>query len=319
MSFCRSVGLYAHQTLSTTEDTMAEQVEGHHLAVPGGKLYYEVRGSGPLLLVIGQPMTSAPFAPLAEALADDHTVVTYDPHGVGQSTVDDSSLAITPEVQADDLAHVIEAVGGGPADVFGSSGGAVAALALAVRHPNQLRTVIAHEPPVTDLLPDARQVRTVVDDIEDTFRESGSGAAWGKFISLVMHSGPVAEDGVPPAVWPPEGQGQPADQDPGASADSGQPPVPSEKDQADDELFFLRMLKPFTRYAPDVDALRSGGPRVVIGVGETSREEVAVRSAVVLADRLETPPTTFPGDHGGFMGDPVAFADRLRQVLAQTT
>ena len=128
------------------------------LAVPGGKIYYEVRGSGPLLLVIGQPMTSGPFAPLADLLATDHTVVTYDPRGVGESTADDRSLAVTPEVEADDLAAIIDAVGDGPAEVFGSSGGAVAGLALATRHPDKVRTLIAHEPPVGELLPDAPYV-----------------------------------------------------------------------------------------------------------------------------------------------------------------
>ena len=109
------------------------------LDVPGGSVYYEVRGSGPLLLVVGQPMTSGPFGPLADLLAVDHTVVTYDPHGVGQSTVDDPSLAVTPEIEADDLALIVDTVGGGRADVFGSSGGAVAGLALAVRHSRQGR------------------------------------------------------------------------------------------------------------------------------------------------------------------------------------
>jgi Alpha/beta hydrolase family len=113
---------------------MSPQPSQHHLEVPGGTVYYEVRGSGPLLLVIGQPMTSGPFAPLADLLAEDHTVVTYDPHGLGESTVEDPALAITPEIEADDLAHIVDAVGGGPADVFGSSGGAVAGLALAAGH-----------------------------------------------------------------------------------------------------------------------------------------------------------------------------------------
>src|SRR3954454_434302 len=122
---------------------MSTQPSQHHLDVPGGSVYYERRGSGPLLLVIAQPMTSGAFGPLADLLAEDHTVVTYDPHGVGQSTVDDPSLAVTPEVEADDLTLVIDAVGGGPADVFGSSGGAVAGLALAVRHPDKVGTLIA--------------------------------------------------------------------------------------------------------------------------------------------------------------------------------
>ena len=285
----------------------------HRLDVPGGSVYYAVRGSGPLLLVIGQPMTSGPFGPLAELLAADHTVVTYDPHGVGQSTVDDPSLAVTPEVEADDLALVVDAVGGGPADVFGSSGGAVAGLAMAVRHPDKVRTLIAHEPPVCELLPDAPYLRAVVDEIEDTYREFGSGAAWGKFVSFVMYDGPVTEAGVPPATWPPEGQG-------GAGDDSGAgepPPAPSEKDQADTELFFLRMLKPFTRYEPDLDALGSGRPRVVVAVGATSRDEAAARSTRALAERLGTLATSFPGDHGGFMADPASFDQAIRQVLEQ--
>jgi pimeloyl-ACP methyl ester carboxylesterase len=295
------------------EATMTEQPTSQRLDVPGGRLYYEVRGSGPLLLVIGQPMTSGPFGPLAELLAEDHTVVTYDPRGLGQSTADDPSLDVTPDVEADDLARLVDAVGGGPADVFGSSGGAVAGLAFAARHPDKLGTLVAHEPPVTELLPDAAQVRAVVEDMVDTYRASGPGAAWGKFISLVMYDGLVTEAGVPPVSWPPQGQ------EPGGAEgeDAVQAPPPTAKQQADDELFFLRMLKPFTRYRPVVDVLRGPSPRVVIGVGEASRGEVAPRSAVALAERLGTEPALFPGDHGGFMGDPVGFADALRKALAR--
>lgn len=280
-----------------------------YLDVPGARVYYEVRGSGPLLLVIGQPMTSPPFAPLADDLAADHTVVTYDPRGLGNSEVDDPSRTITPEMQADDLAALIATVGGGPADVFASSGGAVTALALTARHPDAVRTVIAHEPPVSDLLDDAPNVRAVVDGIEDAFRAGGNGAAWGRFVSLVMHSGPVTEAGVADATWPPPGIG-------GGGAEPPAPPEPSAKQQADDELFFLRLLKSFTRYEPLVDILRSGTPRLVIGVGDASHGEIAVRSALVLAERLGTPPVAFPGDHGGFMADPAAFADAVRKTLA---
>jgi pimeloyl-ACP methyl ester carboxylesterase len=265
-------------------------------------------------------MTSGPFAPLADLLADDHTVVTYDPHGLGQSTADDPSLDVTPEVQADDLAQLLDAVGGGPADVFASSGGAVAALALVARHPGQVRTLVAHEPPVTELLPDAPHVRAVVDDIADTYRASGSGAAWGKFVSLVIHDGLVTEAGVPTATWPPPGQdgGESQDETSADGSDVQQaPPPPTAKQQADDELFFLRMLKPFTRYEPVVEALRGPGPRVVIGLGAASRGQVAPRSALALAERLGTEPALFPGDHGGFMADPAAFAGTLRQVLAE--
>jgi pimeloyl-ACP methyl ester carboxylesterase len=285
-----------------------QTVTGRHLDVPGGRIYYEVRGSGPLLLVVGQPMTSGPFAPLAELLAEDHTVVTYDPRGVGQSTVEDRSLDVTPELEADDLAAVIDAVGGGPADVFGSSGGAVAGLALVARHPDKVRTLIAHEPPVCDLLPDAAHIRAAVDGVENAYRSHGPGAAFGKFVSIVMHQGPVTEDGVPPAAWPPPGAEQPESQ--------GEPPQRSAKEQADDELFLLRMLKPFTRYEPDVDVLRWARPRVVVAVGDSSHGEIACRSAEALAEQLGSPLVRFPGDHGGFMADPAGFAAAIRQVAA---
>ena len=290
---------------------MTTQPTLQRLDVPGAHLYWEVRGAGPLLLVIGQPMTSAPFGPLADLLAHHYTVVTYDPRGLGQSAVDDPSLDVTPEVQADDLAHLIDAVGGGPADVFASSGGAITGLALAARHPSKVRTLVAHEPPVTELLPDAPQVRAVVDDVVAAYQSHGSGAAWGKFVSLVMHNGPVTEAGVQPATWPPADSAAPAELEEGQAS-----PAALEKQQADDELFFVHMLKPFTRFQPDVAALRCGDPGVVIAVGERSGEEVARRSAVALAERLGTPPAGFPGDHGGFMSDPSAFAGALRRTLS---
>ena len=285
---------------------MSTQPSQHYLDVADGKVYYEVRGSGPLLLVIGQPMTSAPFGPLADVLADDHTVVTYDPHGLGESVAQDPTADVPPEVGADDLAQIIDAVGGGPADVFGSSGGAIAGLALAARYPDKVGTLIAHEPPLGELLPDAAHARAAVDDIGNAYRAHGSGAAWGKFVSLVMHDGPIPEDGPPPASWPPPGAEPPED---------SAPPEPSAKQQADDETFFLRILKPLTRYQPPIEALRSG-PRVVVAVGAASHGEMARRSADALAGRLGQTSTVFPGDHGGFMADPAGFAAAIREVLA---
>lgn len=291
---------------------MSVEVSRHRLETNGGRLYYEVRGAGPLLFVIGQPMTSGPFAPTAEQLATDFTVVTYDPHGVGESTVDDPTLAVTPEIEADDLAAIVDDLGLGPAVVFGNSGGAVAGLAFAARHPDKVATLIAHEPPVAELLPDATAIRAAVDKVEDAYRAAGSGAAWGAFISLVMHQGPVPDDGVPPAAWPPQGAGADA-----PTAEQSEPAPPSPKQQADDELFFLRMLKPFTRYHPEIETLRDGPVRVVVAVGGASAAEVAKRSAEALADRLGQAPTVFPGHHGGFMEDPLGFAAAIREVLSR--
>ena len=224
---------------------MSTAVRSHHVDTAGGRIYYEVRGSGPLLLVIGHPMTSGPFGPLADLLADDYTVVTYDPHGLGESSANDPSLDLTPEIEADQLAAVVGAVGPGPADVFGSSGGAMTGLAFATRHPGKLGTLIAHEPPVTELLPDAPQIQAVVIEIENAYRAGEPGPAFQKFVGLIMHSGPVTDAGVAPVEWPPAGEapaGQPdADENGEASAS---PPEPSAKQRADDEMFFLRRLPP---------------------------------------------------------------------------
>jgi pimeloyl-ACP methyl ester carboxylesterase len=299
---------------------MTTQPSSHHLDVGDGRLYYEVRGSGPLLLVIGQPMTSGPFGPLADLLADDHTVVTYDPHGLGASTTTNPTQEVTPEIEAEDLSRIVDAVGAEKADVFGTSGGAVAGLAFAADYPDKVDTVIAHEPPLPELLPDAAQVLAAVDDIEETFRESGPGAGFGKFVSLVMHRGPVTEAGVPPAAWVPAGRGGDGSEN-RSGEDAGGAEVTSErseKQQADDELFLLRMLKPFLRYQPNVDVLRAGSPRIVVAVGAASDGEIPQRSCEELAQRLGTPLTSFPSDHAGFMDDPAGFAAMIRQVLSES-
>jgi len=96
------------------------------------------------------------------------------------------------------------------------------------------------------------------------------------------------------------------------------PPEPTTKQRADDELFFLRMLKPFTRYQPAVDVLRTAGPRVVVAVGGASRDEIPSRSAKALAEQLGTSAAVFPGDHAGFLADPEGFAAAIRQVLADS-
>ena len=126
----------------------------HALDVPGARLYYERQGSGPLLLVIGSPMDSTGFAGLASVLADRYTVVTYDPRGIGNSTSQKADQDVTPEQQSDDVHRLLSLLGGEPTHVFGSSGGAVVGLALVTAHPGQVRTLVAHEPPVIELLAD---------------------------------------------------------------------------------------------------------------------------------------------------------------------
>src|SRR5689334_6944189 len=162
-------------TLSTSPLTRS-------VSVPGARLHYEIRGAGPLLLVIGSPMAAAEFAPLADALSSDHTVVTYDPRGYAGSAVDDPGAPSPVEQRADDVTAVLDDLGAESADLFGSSGGAVTGLALVARHPGRIRTLVAHEPPLLQLLPDAAEQRANTEAIVDTFHRDGFGAAWAHFM-----------------------------------------------------------------------------------------------------------------------------------------
>ena len=261
------------------------------LDVPGARLYYERQGDGPLLLMIGSPMDSTGFAGLARALADRYTVVTYDPRGIGNSTREDATQDVTPEQQADDVHRLLSALGREPANVFGSSGGAVVGLALVTAHPGRVRTLVAHEPPVIELLPDRDQMRAQIQDVYDTYRADGLGPAFAKFMA---HAG--------------------LDEAPAQEAAS---PEQLAAMRATGEMFLAHLLRPTTQYRPDGEALLAAPARIVVAVGATSKGQLAHRSAVALADRLGTPVVEFPGDHGGFVALPEQCAQVLDQVLTQ--
>ena len=267
-----------------------------NLAVPGATLQYEVRGSGPVLAVIGSPMTASEFAAVADALAVDHTVVTYDPRGLGASPIDDPAPDSTPELRADDVAAILEDLGAGPADVFGSSGGAVTGLALAAKHPGWVRTLVAHEPPLLELLPasEAAKQRAATNDIIATFHSDGPGAAMAKFMATAGFDEP----------------------DDGAPVPQGPPPASDEmaKQLADLSRFFNHELLCTTTYVPDHEALKAS--RIVVGIGADSAHLITHGTSVALCALLGVEPVIFPGDHGGFMSVPAEFADALRAVLS---
>jgi pimeloyl-ACP methyl ester carboxylesterase len=280
----------------------------HSLDLPGLRLHYEIRGSGPLVLLVGAPMGAEDFAGFADVLAADHTVVTHDPRGIARSRLDDPEQDSTPELRAGDLVALLDALGAGSADVFGSSGGAVTGLALAARHPDRVRTLVAHEPPLLDLLPDPAAARAAVDHMIETFRREGPGPAFHEFM---VFAGFIGDDAEPPGP-PPAG---PSEADQGAPVP---PPEAAEEAHAAATRFFLHEVRGTTTYQPDVAALRSASTRVVIGIGAASGNLVTDPTSRAVAELLGTKPVEFPGDHGGFMGQPEAFAAVLREVLAGT-
>jgi pimeloyl-ACP methyl ester carboxylesterase len=261
------------------------------IAVPGARLAYDVTGSGPVLFLVGTPMDASGFAPLVPHLADDFTVVTFDPRGMARSTVDDPTAQVTPETTADDLHRVLAEVTDEPAYVLGSSGGAIGSLALALHHPDQVRTVVAHEPPLSLLLPDAEEIRARTSGIVETFHTAGWQPAMGQFLDMTGVLTSMSDNHEPP-------------------------PEPSEDMARGTEYFLANYLRTVSLWEPDLDALRAAKPRIVVAAGTTSTGQLANRTAVALAEALGTEPALFPGDHGGFAHEPVAFAAELRKVLA---
>ena len=280
------------------------------LDVPGATLTYDVRpGESPAagvppLFLIGSPMGAAGFATLASHFPD-RTVITYDPRGADRSTKADPSSPSTADEHGDDLHRIIEAVGG-PVDLFASSGGAVNALALVAKHPEDVRTLVAHEPPLASILPDSDKAKAAVRAIQRSYQAGGFGAGMAHFIAITGHRGPFTDEVVAQPAPDPAMFGMPAD-------DNG--------DRTD--VLLSQNIIGTTHYEPDFDALSKASTRIICAAGAESTGEMANRGGHAVAERLGQEPVIFPSHHGGFLagdhgwaGEPDAFAAKLREVLA---
>lgn len=277
----------------------------HTLRTPQVDLVYDVRGplptsdGRPPLLMIGQPMTAGGFATLA-GYFPDRTVITYDPRGLGRSTRKDGRSEQRPQDQADDLHALVTELGAGPVEVFGSSGGAVAGLALVSAYQDDVRVLVAHEPPLLALLPDAQAAFRGRTAIRDAYLANGPAAGFAAFGMFGSWQGEFTDDYF--AQQPP-------------------PVQAGDTDDGDDPLLSTRSW-PVSGYELDAEEVTKAPSRVVIAVGVESANTVTARTAVATAHALGQQATVFPGHHGGFLGpessypgQPEAFAATLREVL----
>jgi pimeloyl-ACP methyl ester carboxylesterase len=278
------------------------------LEAPGATLTYDVRPGGapsePPLFLIGFPMAAAGFGSLASHFAD-RTVVTYDPRGSERSTKADPASPSSPEQHADDLHRIIAELGAGPIDLFASSGGAVNALALVAKHPGDVRTLVAHEPPAITYLPDAAAAAKASRSVHQAYVRDGFGAGMARFIQLVSHDGPFTDNWADSPIPDPAMFG-----------------LPTEDDGTRDDVLLGQNMESSPHYEFDFDAIRSAPTRVIVAAGTESGQTLAARAAVAVAQRLGVEAVMFPSHHGGFLGgeygqagDPDAFAARLREVL----
>ncbi|GAA2875072.1 alpha/beta hydrolase [Pseudonocardia halophobica] len=282
----------------------------HVLETPEVALAYDVEGplptadGRPPLLLIGQPMDAGGFRALA-ARFPDRTVVTYDPRGLGRSVRKDGRVDQTPEAQAADVHALVEHLGAGPVELFASSGGAVTALALVAAHPGDVTTLVAHEPPILSVLPDAAAAERARAAVRDVYEARGWGAGMAAFIAMTSWQGEFTEEFLARPAPDPAQFGMPA-------GDDG---------SRDDPLLSDRAWA-ISSYRPDVEALAAAPTRVVVAFGEESAGTVTARTAEVSAALLGGRAVVFPSHHGGFLdgefgyaGKPDEFAATLRTVL----
>ncbi|TMR26577.1 alpha/beta fold hydrolase [Actinomadura geliboluensis] len=282
----------------------------HTLRTPEADLVYDVHGplpaagGRPPLLTIGQPMDATGFRTLASHLPD-RTVVAYDPRGLGRSTRKDGRDDHGPVTQAGDVHALIEALGGGPVDMFASSGGAVTALALVAAHPADVGVLVAHEPPLLPLLPDAAAAARARAAVRDAYESKGWGAGMAAFIAMTSWKGEFTDAYFAQPAPDPAMFGMPAEDD-GTRGD----PLLSDRSWA------------VSDYRPDAAALKAAPTRIVIAVGEESDGILTGRTSLAAAELLGQDATVFPSHHGGFLGgefgqagQPERFAEKLREVL----
>ncbi len=289
----------------------------HTLDVPGASLAWDVRpgttDDHPVLVMVGYPMGATGFTSLAARLTD-RTVVTYDPRGIERSTTtgddgDESARSLTEQNVADlhaVLGEVRTVVGGEAVDVLASSGGAITALALVATHPDDVHTLVAHEPPTEEVLEDRAAASAAFRAVHDTYMAHGGGAGMAHFVAMVSHQGPFPDD------W--------ADQ---PAPDPAMFGMPTTDDGSRDDPLLSQAEGSMPSHELDYAAIDAASTRVVIGVGEDTGQTYTGRTSAGVAERLGGEPVAFPGDHGGFMGGeygqpagkPDEFAATLRAVL----
>ena len=276
---------------------MSHSARSATLRVPGATLYYEELGSGPTLLIIpGGPQDAGVFAPLAAELAGRFKVVSFDPRGNSRSSFNGEPTLLDVDQQADDAAALIAHVGG-PAYVFGTSGGAQIGLALAARYPHLVIALVAHEPPSMMLMSDPEPMLAADRALYETYKSQGVDAAMAQFFAEAGLDGGDAPDGDMPDFDP-----------------ANMPPDAAEtfmRVSGNFEYWLGLGMLPLSTYTPEVATLKAGAPKVVVAIGEQSAGQPIHAMSMALATALGVTPVSVPGDHMGFETQPAAFAQSL--------
>jgi pimeloyl-ACP methyl ester carboxylesterase len=276
------------------------------LPVPGAELYYETRGTGPVLLLIpGGNGDAGPFAPLSQLLADRFTVVTYDRRGFSRSPLRGDVPADRLATDTADVIALLDAVAppdpvaqagaGSPrAHILGSSSGAIVALDVLARHPDRIATCVAHEPPLISVLPDRDEWAAFFDTMVAIYRAEGTEVAMAVFNERMGMTGGALPDA---ATLPPHVREM------------------VERMLTNQRFWFDHELLQYPSTELDFDALATHRDALVLAGGRESRDLMPYQPNLVIAARLGRTVVDFTGDHIGYATHPVEFAAELAAVL----
>ncbi|WP_370949148.1 alpha/beta hydrolase [Amycolatopsis sp. cg5] len=262
-------------------------------------IYHESRGSGPVLLFIpGGNGDAGPYSHVSHHLADRYTTVSYDRRGFSRSVLDaEPDDAKRLDVDLDDALGLLDEFTDQPAYVFGSCSGAIVALHLLARHPDRIKKIVVHEPPLASLLPDSDKWLGVLREIHDVFQSEGLALAMPKFAAAMgtaQRQAPAGDD------------------------------IPDEvlemvaRMSANMDFWMRHELLVYPSLVPDLEALDALKDRIVLAGGLESKEHLPYLPNVVLAERFGAEVLDFPGDHVGY-APPHAdeFAELLADALAK--
>jgi pimeloyl-ACP methyl ester carboxylesterase len=245
-------------------------------------------------MISGGGGDAARYRAVARHLATTHTVLTYDRRGNAGSRLPHTAAAnLQMAQQSSDARAVLEANGLTHAHVFGNSAGAIIALDLAVRFPDLIDTLIAHEPPLIRVLPDPEPLATAYARIEKALARDGWRPAALQFLALngMIPANPIARSAMRLALA-------------------------SNLGPARDLAFFItHEMSAFIDHRPDLDAIAALPNPVYLAAGHASRDQYPYLAARTIAEHVHRPFAVFPGGHTGFTNAPRAFADKLRALI----
>jgi pimeloyl-ACP methyl ester carboxylesterase len=263
--------------------------------VDGALVYYERRGNGPAVLLISPGQGEADsFSRVADLLASDYTVLTFDRRGVGRSRLEGPARQFSMLQQAEDAAAVITANGFASAAVAGCSSGASIVLEMVAARPAAVSRAISHEPPVISGLPDRGELFDFYDGLEAMAEEGQVFEAWAGHIGRcgLSHLFPSSR----------------------AAMDAEQ--------LANLKSFVTGVMPVMNYYRPDYARLRASQIPLVIAFGRDGldgdgpgKPVFTVRTAQAAAEHIGVKVVEFPGNHVLPIMDPAAFAKALRPLL----